>query len=222
MNVLKKTGWLLLGLLLCGVAWAADDADGPRLYDIELLVFQNLVANDGGEVWPPDYSTWYEETADTAGAATRTVDWLPENSYRLKAERAALDRSSQYRTLAYLAWRQPVVDRLSAQPLELPARPRSGAAWVDGTVKVAVERYLHLHLDLKLHLPDSTIAAGTVTAPGETVDVQTPEIRLDEQRRMRSRELHYFDNPRFGVIALITPYEPPAEAQPAPQQPAPQ
>ncbi len=25
---------------------------------------------------------------------------------------------------------------------------------------------------------------------------------------MRSKELHYFDHPRFGVIALITPYQP--------------
>jgi hypothetical protein len=24
---------------------------------------------------------------------------------------------------------------------------------------------------------------------------------------MRSKELHYIDHPRFGVIALITPYE---------------
>ena len=38
-----------------------------------------------------------------------------------------------------------------------------------------------------------------------------PEIRLKERRRMRSKELHYFDHPRFGVIALITPYTPPAE-----------
>ena len=24
---------------------------------------------------------------------------------------------------------------------------------------------------------------------------------------MRSGELHYFDHPRFGIIALVTPYE---------------
>jgi len=27
--------------------------------------------------------------------------------------------------------------------------------------------------------------------------------------RMRSKELHYFDHPRFGVVALITPYKSP-------------
>ncbi|MGB5299133.1 MAG: CsiV family protein, partial [Thiogranum sp.] len=45
-----------------------------------------------------------------------------------------------------------------------------------------------------------------------------PEIRLRQQRRMRSKELHYFDHPRFGVIALITPYQPEPEPEPEPQR----
>jgi hypothetical protein len=28
------------------------------------------------------------------------------------------------------------------------------------------------------------------------------------RRRMRSRELHYLDNPVLGMLVLITPYEP--------------
>jgi hypothetical protein len=200
----------LLGLLVSGAALAADTLDSPRQYDIELLVFRNLVAGDGGEVWPPDVSDWYEETP-VAETAPLNVQWLPESSYHLKAERAALNRSSRYRTLAYLAWRQPVLDRTDARALELPARPRSNAAWVDGTVKVAVERYLHLYLDLQLHLPQTAAATAASDTFADGVEPPKPEIRLTEQRRMRSKEVHYFDNPRFGVIALITPYEPPVE-----------
>jgi hypothetical protein len=33
---------------------------------------------------------------------------------------------------------------------------------------------------------------------------------------MRSRELHYFDHPRFGMIALVTPYDAP-EDEPEPE-----
>jgi hypothetical protein len=36
---------------------------------------------------------------------------------------------------------------------------------------------------------------------------------LKQRRRMRSREIHYFDNPRFGLITLITPYEPEPEPE---------
>jgi len=208
-NLLMTVVCLVGGLLLVPAAQAADSGEQPRQYDIELLVFRNLVDNDGGEVWPVDYSTWYNEASDNAQplAEAQPVQWLPESGSHLRAERASLDRSSRYRTVAYLAWRQPVYDRGRARPVELPVRPRSDAAWVDGSVSVAVERYLHLSLDLQLHLPAPT---GSSVAGDATEQPQLPEIRLTEQRRMRSRELHYFDNPRFGVIALITPYEAPA------------
>jgi len=50
-----------------------------------------------------------------------------------------------------------------------------------------------------------------------------PDIRLKQQRRMRSKEIHYFDHPRFGVVALITPYKSPQATPetdiPVPAQP---
>ena len=36
---------------------------------------------------------------------------------------------------------------------------------------------------------------------------------LREHRRMRSRNLHYLDNPEFSLLILITPYEKPAEEE---------
>ena len=45
---------------------------------------------------------------------------------------------------------------------------------------------------------------------------------LDEKRRVRSGELHYFDHPMFGVIAQVNPYAAPATDSPvdAPVSPA--
>ena len=37
--------------------------------------------------------------------------------------------------------------------------------------------------------------------------VSVADIELKENRRMRSREIHYFDNPKFGVLVYITPIE---------------
>lgn len=37
--------------------------------------------------------------------------------------------------------------------------------------------------------------------------VSTSAALLSENRRMRSKEIHYFDNPRFGLIVLITPID---------------
>jgi len=37
-------------------------------------------------------------------------------------------------------------------------------------------------------------------------------VTLTQQRRMRSRELHYIDHPLFGILVEITPYERPARS----------
>ena len=226
MNHLLRT--LALGLLLCNTAGAADAT--TREFEIELLVFQNMVSNDGGEIWPIDYSEWFTdsyqedlqdpvdaeaEKPDTGTETTTAIDWLPESAYRMVAERNALGRSAQYRPLAYFAWRQSVLDRNQAQPIELSSEANKQAgSYVDGTVRVAVERYLHLYLDLKLHIPVDSEQL-------ELLEYDIPEFRLAEHRRMRSKEIHYFDNPRFGVIALITPYEkPPEPEEPQVSEPA--
>jgi len=180
--------------------------DQPRHFDIELLVFENLVAGDNGEVWPIDYSEWFEESVDEdtpQPATTEQRQWLSGQQLQMTAKRIALSKSSRYRPLAHLAWRQAVLDRQQAQSFEIPAENASGS-YVDGTVLIAVERYLHLYLDLQLHP-----ASAQSTNPLDTFEFDLPDIRLTEHRRMRSKEVHYFDNPRFGVIALITPYEPP-------------
>lgn len=206
----KRPGAVVAMLLWLAPFFIPDSRAEAQLYDIEVVVFRNLVQNDGGELWPAAEAAWSEtgEVELDSGAGPQ-VTWL-NKPYRLDAHFEALRRSAQYRPLAHFAWRQPVLGRNRATALELPASgAQAGGAYVDGSVQVAVERYLHLELNLRLndartavYQPDSGFEAPVL-----------PELRLREKRRMRSRELHYFDHPRFGALALITPYTPPA-AQP--------
>ena len=227
-DVVRDFGKLFLVLtvsVLLPPAVSAETDDPPRQYDIELLIFRNLVENDAGEVWPVDYSDWFEESADAEQAEIETetaVTWLPKSEFRLTAQRNALARSAPYRPIAHLAWRQTVSARRQAKPLELPVhQTRPDRARVDGLVRVAVERYLHLDLDLRLHpaeVKQQQIGQAEMATEME-YEYGVPDIRLKERRRMRSKEVHYFDHPRFGVIALITPYEPvevPAETDAPP------
>jgi len=199
---------LIASVVVVPAVIAETDDAPPREYEIELLIFRNLVQNDGGEIWPVDYADWFEEPVDSEQLDTVTVTeaavtWLPKSQFRLTAQRNALARSAPYRPLAHLAWRQVVPGRQQAKPVELPGgQDNPDRAYVDGLVRVAVERYLHLDLDLRLHLPASATQATSL-------EYGVPDIRLKQQRRMRSKEVHYFDHPRFGVIALITPYKSP-------------
>ncbi len=225
MKKLSRSLCLVFGLVLCPVVLARADQEPPRQYDIELLVFQNLGADDGGEVWPVDYSDWLQddeppettpspttETEPVAGAtiapapetAGDGILWLDEDKLSLNAEQRTLARSTGYRVLRHIGWRQVVQDRKQAQDIDIPAQPDADAVDVEGSVKVAVERYLHLYLDLKLIDPSLAVEAGYS-------GYELPEFRLHQHRRMRSGELHYFDHPKFGVLAVITPVKIEAE-----------
>lgn len=104
---------------------------------------------------------------------------------------------------------------------------------LEGTIRLVLSRYLHLEVDLTYHEADE-VGPGDANQPAEHVwmeevpDESRPGteksgghrlFRLQEARRMRSREIHYLDHPMFGVIAVATPSEPPL--QPLEEHPLP-
>lgn len=193
--------WTTVAALVLAAISTVCAAD-PQLYDVELIVFKNLIKQDDGELWPSAVDDEPDALpVDPQLSPPASVDWLPPSEQRLSAQFANLRRSANYRPLAYYAWRQPVLSRGQAVAVRLPAsEPGADGAFVEGSASVGVGRYLHLHLDLQLHEAAARTYATAAAGSGPV------EYRLNEKRRMRSKELHYFDNPRFGVLALITPY----------------
>lgn len=145
------------------------------------------------------------------------------------------------RPLAHLAWRQTGLDVEKAIPVHITSgdvREVLGGERIpslEGTARLYRERYLHLQLDLRYFRPDPSALQpmpgarpsepeapagppGAGVEPSEELRQPPPHepapiyFRLTESRRMRSGEIHYFDHPYFGVIALVTPYKPPEPA----------
>ncbi len=212
---------LLILAMLSAPAVPAAAPDEARQYDIELLIFRNLVNSDDGEAWPLDLSDYaFGDSAagepspaapqDIAPSRPKTTTppagpapaWLPADAWQLKNAEDALKRAPNYRPLLHLAWRQAVPPRTEGRPVDLPP-PDAGRdgehAWVGGTATVSLGRYLHLALNLQLHPGLADLEAAGLD------EFEIPQFRLTESRRMRTRELHYFDHPRFGVLAIITP-----------------
>ncbi|OGT22370.1 MAG: hypothetical protein A2V90_08430 [Gammaproteobacteria bacterium RBG_16_57_12] len=95
---------------------------------------------------------------------------------------------------------------------------------VFGTITVAINRYLHISADLIFNLPQQTpvemppaqegpdgkasdTPPDVAASPTQAATITTPRYyALRETRRMRSKELHYFDHPAFGMLAVIRPY----------------
>lgn len=178
--------------LLAGPAPAADNE-----YRIELLVFRNVDAHGDGELFARALADALDSAADA-----RDVRWLGSDAYQLAGIAGSMKRSGRYKPLLHVAWQERVAGRSSARAVALPLNGAGGGEYVTGTARVGLGRYLHLDLDLELHEPARHDVAG-----GDAYYGDPPDYRLQESRRMRSKEIHYFDHPLFGALAIITPVE---------------
>jgi hypothetical protein len=187
---------VLLALLASTGAAAA-----PQLYDVEVIVFTRDAPGGDGELAARTGAPGQAHGAYTPGEITE----LSSGAYRLNNIRGGLSAARGYHVLFHRAWRQPGLDR--AHAVDYPVHAQTGS--VDGTITLIRERYLHLDVDLRL-----VMAGGGASAPYPAASGRQA-YRLTEKRRIRSNELHYFDHPRFGVIARVTPYESPEAPAPA-------
>jgi len=163
---------------------------------------------------------------------------IPEEEYRLKTEFRRLQRSNILQPVIHLAWRQPVTDskhakllylRTSQPPAEIETisgfenfATTEEAIDLEGTIRVSVNRYLHVELDLLNRIKQSP-AYSSYEQSFEDGLTQQPlpdnRYRMQAQRRMRSGELHFIDHPLMGALIKITPYELPKPIPIVPVEP---
>lgn len=199
--------WPVIAALLL-VTFNQAVVAAPPIYDVEIIIFRNNSNSDAGEQWTTP------ATSNLSPARVFTQDQFTELSpslYQLDGVRGGLRNSSGYTVLLHRAWRQVGYDAAHAIPYPIHSLAENGRDNIEGSVTLVRERYLHLDVDLLLMT--ASRAAPTQYADGTG---STPAFRLHEKRRMRSRELHYFDHPRFGMIAVVTPYDAP-EDEPEPE-----
>ncbi|VAW49144.1 hypothetical protein MNBD_GAMMA03-123 [hydrothermal vent metagenome] len=109
-----------------------------------------------------------------------------------------------------------------------------------GYIRLFLSRYLHIDSDLVLskpveipshrlllddistlihtaneddyfNSPDQLLITQKVPLRQEVRISENHYFRIDESRRLRKQELHYFDHPRFGMLIVVRDYIPPLE-----------
>lgn len=202
-----RTASLVAGAMLvaalppCPVA--AQDG-GARLYQVEVVIFEQP-AGTSVELPPRAPPAILQDDADpfsmegTPGGLIEAVEPAPATlelpagfagpGEPLKlANVAARMNSGGFRLLWHQAWIQPPTGG-EGPALPLLAALGQGQAQpeIHGTVTLTAGRFLHLGFALELRTP------------------QGLEAELQQRRRVRIGDEHYFDNPRIGVIALVSP-----------------
>ena len=96
--------------------------------------------------------------------------------------------------------------------LTAPTKPPQN--WtLEGFLKVEVDFYLHITADINVMNMSLAQLATQQLLPvdAEQDAIQLKTINLKQDRRVRSKEIHYFDHPYMGMIIRILPYKKPIE-----------
>jgi hypothetical protein len=211
---------------------SATTAEIPRMPEAELSVMleQELARLSGmGNTQTPAVTAPGDEQPDEEITAEITESALPATAEEeieddalpfviparvdkllLAATATRIDNLPPYELVSYLHWAQPAPDVTIAQSLdlsELGAEP----SLLSGQVEIHQRRYLHLLVDISLNTDNSIAEQGPATT--ELLYLGVPETlpALKDSRRIRLEQMHYFDQPQFGVLAIISRYEFPAE-----------
>jgi hypothetical protein len=94
-----------------------------------------------------------------------------------------------------------------ANLLASPRAVESELPRVSGLLTMSANRFLHVELDMLLAIVDPYWGGGagdSATASGFHGELRpTRTYRLQQRRRVRRDEVHYFDHPRFGVLIQV-------------------
>ena len=224
--------------LISYLACILPSAHGEDLvdYKVEIILFSHLGSQGAGteryqeETLWPNLENAVQLSMNSEQSSYRTLSELDKG---LGSIAAILNRSSRYKVIMHLVWRQTMLTRAFARPLHIhggidfsrqfPAQtvginaPRDDAIsaedqptlpleQVDGTIKLFIGRYLHINTDLIFRQP-AVIRKENLEHGRVEQSTILVNYRVRNNRKMRSSELHYLDHPRLGILVQITPLE---------------
>jgi len=133
----------------------------------------------------------------------------PRSEFQLLEVSSKLASSSNYEPFAHIGWTQPgyLLDLAPSFPIEAAL---AGGGTLSGTATLSKGRYLRLDVDIEYRpqggLPPRGLEENQTAGGLSEPSAQKPMYYIVEQRRsIKSNEIHYFDNPTFGIIAQVTP-----------------
>jgi len=158
-------------------------------YIVEAIVFSNQAdALSGSEFWNAEDPRI--QRAESKLAQRLSLSQVPTEPLGLVVLAGAfkkLSSSPEHQILQAKSWIQPEASYADSLLIDM------GDQSLSGTIKIYAPNLLFAELTLRY-------------APGEMLslpDPSLPRFYIDEKRKIKLKETHYFDNPGFGVILNV-------------------
>ena len=201
---------------------SATSSTQEKRYLVEVIVFNyNGSISAAGEIWhrisPIEYSPEHFTSEESAVEELSPADELkdPVEYTELKELLPYLSKlvaDPRYEVVTFTAWTQPLFEKKSAIRVELgpvldpvltidEGTPFSGPA-IEGSLQLFENRLLFVDLDLRNEIVNSD--SGLLSVDSAQAIKNSGTFRIQEKRRVKLNEIHYFDHPFFGALVRVS------------------
>jgi len=221
MKIIKRASWTIAAITLLAAATPAisqDDSsvEKPQVYQVEILIFRHtdqsrttneiprmpeqeivdILEQDLPKLESDESSLMVDESLeDISPPGWQLVDG---ESLLLNNISRRLNDLAAYDLLDHRGWVQLAPDVAESAEISL-ADLGLAENIATGQINLFQRRYLHLAVDVALSDANNSMLADTFQ--GFAAPKAVPAIT--DSRRIRLEELVYFDQPKFGVLAMV-------------------
>jgi len=162
----------------------SSDTETPS-YSVEYIVFENTLSEGAtAEAWTKQAFQMPAKAINLNTSQSEKFKSLKRSQLSLQAVANKLGKLSAYTPIAHGGWTQPLKANDRLKPVQLVQQ--NSTSELIGTITFHRKKYLHLDINLQLTELDLLI-----------------NYRLKMTRRIKADDIHYFDHPRFAVLARV-------------------
>ncbi len=203
---------VVLGILLLGLGHVVYARD----YTVELIVFERLdTANDADEIWDFSSDRIAGKLQKIQSLTSKAIDYKTSSTLiRLATIRNNLVAAG-YGILHSARWIQPAK---VYQQASLISFGTADSSLPYGFIRVYKTSLIFADIDIQysptrpeVFVNDHTVIDADadsneyLISPDTNLEFQQPHFFISEKRRLKFKEIHYFDHPSFGVILSVWP-----------------
>ena len=190
---------------ICSIALLLFSPTGfaASQYDVELIIFSHDGQSfDDDEVWHSRVEA-NERNARKLNALRTSKRIRAVNTHnrgRLGNVRDSLVQNPNYTVLSHVVWRQSSLPFGSAPLMDLSTHTSAGT--LEGFARVYASQLLFV--DVFLHFSQGG-SPGNINSLNINSLNSGGQFYIEQKRRLKLKETHYLDHPKFGVIVSVWP-----------------
>ena len=181
-SVITRLTGMIVGIVIAAgslslFAVPASAQEQESRYLVELVIFRHLDQSNTTREIKAQGPLVIRNPSDGKTYSAAAADFR-----QLNGAARQIQNLQAYQLIRHLAWIQTAANTDDAVHANLGAMGLNPSQVV-GSARLYTRRYLHLDVQLGL---------------------QSTGGKIDNSRRIRLNQIHYFDNPDFGVLALVS------------------